>query len=226
MKNKTNSLFLSIFFATLFLLFAACSKEDDVSGENQSCFLKLEGTVTDITTGDSIDSARVNITTQFVIGQPSPPGSISQWKETYSDEGLYELDLQCDTENTYILSVTDNEKNRYYHHNSRITLGATDQYLEIQLCPASIMKINKINKHMSDQLSYSLNGFECDRSENPVNVIISPGNLNDTTDIIPLPISSEISVTVNSARQGVPQLDTTIVFSSQQGDTTEVFIEF
>ncbi|MEO1259982.1 MAG: hypothetical protein AAFZ15_14410 [Bacteroidota bacterium] len=228
MKYRTNPLFSYFIFTILCsaLILCSCSKDDDADLNNQTCRMTLAGTVSDRLTGDLIDAVRVYITPVILVGQPNPTGA-NPWVEDHTNMGSYEFDLQCDTENMYILGVTDNEKDRYFFHTSRILIGDTDRSQDIQLCPTTFLKVNGTNINMSDSLVYRFEGIECDEATTPFAFSSVHLSLSDySTDFHKLPFSSEMTCRIKSYRQKILQKDTSFVFSAAQGDTTEVHIQY
>ncbi len=221
MKKLQKTIWIAIQLSIIVFI-NACSEE---LPDPDNCKINLSGSIIDAITEEPIDSIKVLLTPIIFLGQNNPiPG---QNGETYSNAGLYSFDVNCMSDyRLHMLQFLDYGSNRYYGKNFKVQLKDVDYESEVVLCPLSFLSLNLTNQDSSDFIEFNFSGYQCDNLDMELG-FISPRYLNsDTTLVWSLPISSELTVGLRSYKNDILQNDTTVIFSTQKGDTTYLDLNY
>ncbi len=223
-KAKQYQIILLHSFITL--LSFSCNNDDIPNNDEiKNCKIHIEGEIKDITNEQLIDSIKVRFTPQLILGDPGPPSLESG--EAYTESGQYSLELNCITNGQFYIAVfSDNIKNRYYWQNQTLFLQNSNFQKNIMMCPLSYLSIALKNWTASDSLVYAFSGFQCDNPANEINYSTTRNYSNDTTEVLRMPTSNELNLRLKSYKSGTLQKDTTYLFSTIKGDTTQINVKY
>ncbi len=218
LNNAFKSLLLAIAFG-LFLL--SCGNDDDDGTVGEPCTFMVNGTVKDALTGLPVDSIQVRLHTVLQLGSTGNP--LFNPIVEYTKAGSFSMEIECLSEPTPFHISYNDPLNRYYFESVvNLFYKNIDDQVDIVLCREAYANFHLSNAFDSDSLDFRYAGIKCGNSTHPFDIGTYRTVSTDTTLVIQLPTSSEVSLQMRSFRSGALRWDTTFVFPTTPGDTVQL----
>ncbi len=228
---RSFKIYLKLIILFVALFFISSCKDANELAEEIDCKILVSGEVTDVTNGELLDSIEVILWPLLYSGPPiagAPPSpTIFEFREGHTVLGKYSFDLTCRPDyELHSINFIDNARNRYYNQSSIIHLKNVDLQWDRRLCPLAYLLLDLENLSSADSLVYKFSGQQCDKPDIDIDFYTWRKYVNDTIEVIKMPTSSELNLRITSFKNEMQQKDTTIIFSTLKGDTTEIEIKY